>query len=118
MYTKNDENFGRQLTLNYKNYTDFYTGHCNEIKGSATEFYPLHIKQTKLVFYSSELCRYAELEFVREEFIKGVLGYRFSADNIFDNGKNMSLLLSSNIMLLIMSKIDVKHTNHFILTIL
>ncbi|XP_050293736.1 uncharacterized protein LOC126734243 [Anthonomus grandis grandis] len=87
MYTKNDENFGKQMEWDYKNTTNFYEGRCNEIKGSATEFYPLNIKKSeKLVFYSPELCKYAELEFVREETIKGVLGYRFSANNIFDNG--------------------------------
>ncbi|CAG9772833.1 unnamed protein product [Ceutorhynchus assimilis] len=87
MYIKNDRNFGRQLTWNNKNYTDFFHGHCNQIKGSATEFYPLNIQKTnKLVFYSSELCKYAELEYVREETIKGVTGYRFTANNIFDNG--------------------------------
>lgn len=86
MYTKNDGNFGRQLTVNYENHTDFYKGQCNEIRGSASEFYPLNIKKTKLVFYSSELCKVAELDFVREEVIKGVLGYRFTADDIFDNG--------------------------------
>lgn len=86
MYTKNDENFGQQLTWNYKNHTDFYRGHCNDVRGSAGEFYPLNIKKTKIVLYSAELCKYAELEFVREEEIKGVLGYRFTADNIFDNG--------------------------------
>lgn len=86
MNTKNDKNFGRQLTWNYRNSTSFYTGQCNEIRGSAGEFYPLNVKKTKLVLFSSELCKYAELEFVKEEVIKGVLGYKFTADNIFDNG--------------------------------
>ncbi|XP_019763180.2 protein peste isoform X2 [Dendroctonus ponderosae] len=86
MYTKTDEKFGKQLTWNYKNYTDFYTPPCNEIKGSATEFYPLNVNKTTLLFYSSELCKYAELQFVGEETIKGVQGYRFSGDHIFDNG--------------------------------
>lgn len=86
MYTRTDEKFGKQLTWNYKNYTNFYTPPCNEIKGSATEFYPLNVNKTTLLFYSAELCKYAELHFVGEETIKGVHGYRFSGDHIFDNG--------------------------------
>ncbi|KAF7273084.1 hypothetical protein GWI33_014178 [Rhynchophorus ferrugineus] len=86
MHIKNDQNFGKQLTWNYKNRTNFYQGHCSDVRGSAGEFYPLNIKKSKIVLYSSELCKYAELEFVREEIIKGVLGYRFTGDNIFDNG--------------------------------
>ncbi|CAH2012386.1 unnamed protein product [Acanthoscelides obtectus] len=81
-----DESFGRMLSWNFRNQTDFYEGHCNDIRGSAGEFYPLNRKRDKLVLYSSELCKYAELEYDRDVVVKGVRGYRYIADNIFDNG--------------------------------
>ncbi|KAL1505376.1 hypothetical protein ABEB36_004959 [Hypothenemus hampei] len=86
MHTITDEHFGRQLSWKHKNSTDFYTGHCSEIRGSATEFYPLNIRKTKLIFFSSELCKYAEMDFDSEVILKGVKGYKFIGDNIFDNG--------------------------------
>ncbi|XP_066252479.1 protein peste-like [Euwallacea similis] len=89
MYTKTDENFGRLLTWNYKNHSGLYPGKCGDIKGSAMEFYPLNIKKTKLVFFSSELCKFAELSFEKEEVIKGVTGYKFMGDKIFDNGSTI-----------------------------
>lgn len=87
MYTKTDENFGRLLSMNYRNHTDYYSGSCGRVVGSAMEFYPLNVKKTKLVFYSSELCKFAELEFEKTVTIKGVVGYKFSGDFIFDNGR-------------------------------
>lgn len=86
MSTKNDQNFGKIVTWNFKNHTDFYTGECNAVKGSAGEFYPINRKRDKLVLYSSELCKYAVLEYVKDVTIKGVHGYKFTAKNIFDNG--------------------------------
>lgn len=86
----NDGNFGKILTFDYRNRTDYYEGHCGNLKGSAGEFYPLNVKRDKLVFYSSELCKYAELEYEKDVVIKGVRGYKFSGDNLFDNGKDLS----------------------------
>ncbi|XP_023313046.1 protein peste-like [Anoplophora glabripennis] len=86
MHFKNDEKFGSLLEWNYKNRSSFYKGHCNDIRGSSGEFYPIDRKRDKLVLYSSELCKYAELEYVHDVNIKGVHGYKFTADNIFDNG--------------------------------
>lgn len=83
-----DKNFGRILTWNHRNRTDFFKDRCGEIKGSAGEFYPLNVRKDRpLTLYSSELCKYAELEFVGEVTIKGVKGYKFTGDNLFDNGK-------------------------------
>ncbi|KAJ8959905.1 hypothetical protein NQ318_011642 [Aromia moschata] len=86
MSYENDEHFGRILTWNYRNQTDFFEGHCNDIRGSAGEFYPMNQKRDRLVLYSAELCKYAEFEYVEDVVIKGVHGYKYSADNIFDNG--------------------------------
>lgn len=87
MYYETDDKFGRIASWNYKHATDFYTGHCNDIKGSAGEFYPINQKKDTIVFYSPELCRYAELEYVGEVIIKGIKGYKYSGDHMFDNGK-------------------------------
>lgn len=97
MYYANDRNFGRILTWNHRNRTDFFEGHCGDIKGSAGEFYPLNIKRDKLLFYSSELCKYAELEYEKDVVIKGVKGYKFSADYLFDNGEIFLLQSRFNI---------------------
>ncbi|KAJ8920038.1 hypothetical protein NQ315_011688 [Exocentrus adspersus] len=86
MSYRNDESFGRLLTWNHRNKSDFYEGHCNAVKGSSGEFYPMNRKRDKLELYSPELCKYAELEYVQDVDIKGVHGYKFTADNIFDNG--------------------------------
>ncbi|CAG9862240.1 unnamed protein product [Phyllotreta striolata] len=86
MYYANDENFGRMLSWNFKNRTDFYEGHCNDIRGSAGELYPINRRRDKLVLFSDQLCKYAELEYVEDVVIKGVKGYKYTADYIFDNG--------------------------------
>ncbi|CAH1156006.1 unnamed protein product [Phaedon cochleariae] len=86
MSYKTDENFGKIVTWNGRNRTDFYEGRCNEIRGSAGEFYPFDRPKDKLVLYSSQLCKYAELEYDQEVEVKGVRGYNYLADNIFDNG--------------------------------
>lgn len=86
MYTKNDEKFGNIMTWNYKNKTNFYEGDCNNVTGSAGEFYPLNRKMDFIVLYSPELCRYAVLEYEKNVTIKGVKGYKYTAKNIFDNG--------------------------------
>lgn len=86
-YYANDENFGKIMWWNYKNRTDFFDDHCSDVTGSAGEFYPLNIKRNRLVFYSGQLCKYAELEYEKDVVIKGVRGYKFTGDNLFDNGK-------------------------------
>ncbi|CAH1112790.1 unnamed protein product [Psylliodes chrysocephalus] len=86
MHYANDEDFGKILTWNFKNRTEFYEGHCNDIRGSSGEFYPINRKRDKLILYSDQLCKYAEFEYVEDVVIKGVKGYKYTADNIFDNG--------------------------------
>lgn len=86
MSTRNDENFGKILTWNYKNRTNFYEGNCGNIRGSAGEFYPTDRTQTAIEIFSSELCKNAVLKFEEEVDIKGVKGYKYSARDLFDNG--------------------------------
>ncbi|XP_045473991.1 protein croquemort-like isoform X2 [Harmonia axyridis] len=86
MHYENDDKFGAIATWNYRNTTDFYTGHCNDIKGSAGEFYSINQKKDQIVFYSPELCRYAVMEYVGEVMVKGIRGYKYTGNYIFDNG--------------------------------
>ncbi|KAK9876973.1 hypothetical protein WA026_016003 [Henosepilachna vigintioctopunctata] len=86
MYYETDEKFGGISSWNFKNTSSFYEDHCSDIKGSAGEFYPLNRKKDKIIVYSSELCRYAVMEFVEEVTVKGIKGYKYTGDNIFDNG--------------------------------
>lgn len=113
----NDENFGKIVSWNYKNRTNFFEGHCGDIKGSAGEFYPLNVKRDKLVFYSSELCKYAVLEYEKDVVIKGVRGYKFSAENLFDNGKYSSYTRACRLISEIkrpLARLKI-HSLHFIL---
>ncbi|KAL3269240.1 hypothetical protein HHI36_008321 [Cryptolaemus montrouzieri] len=87
MYYENDENFGVIASWNFKNTTDFYRGKCNAIRGSAGEFYPIRPTKDSIVIYSPELCRYAVLEYVEEVTVKGIRGYKYTGNYIFDNGK-------------------------------
>ncbi|XP_019874051.1 protein peste isoform X2 [Aethina tumida] len=86
MSTANDETFGRLLSWNNGTSSNFYEGECNSVKGSAGEFYPLNRKRDSIQFYSSELCKFATLEYEHDVDIKGVHGYKYTAKHIFDNG--------------------------------
>lgn len=87
MYTKTDGNFGKIASWNYRNQSDFFEGDCNEVKGSAGEFYPINRKRDYLELFSPELCKMGKLEYEKDVDIKGVLGYKYTAKDIFDNGE-------------------------------
>lgn len=87
MYTKNDEKFGTILTWNYKNTTDFYNGNCTNIRGSAGEFYPINRKRDYITLYSSEMCTFTKLNYIKDVAIKGIRAYKYAPLHIFDNGK-------------------------------
>lgn len=87
MATLNDENFGRTLTWNYKNRTEYYEGSCGEIRGSGGEFYPTDRTKGSIEIFSAELCKNALLKYEGEVEVNGVKGYKYSARDLFDNGK-------------------------------
>jgi hypothetical protein len=87
MWTLVDDKFGKIMTWNYKNESSYYEGECNAVRGSAGEFYPINRKRDHIEFFSSELCKFAKLEYEKDVEIKGVLGYKYTGKNIFDNGK-------------------------------
>ncbi|XP_057664273.1 protein peste-like isoform X1 [Diorhabda carinulata] len=86
MHFKNDDRFGEVLLWNNKNQTDFFNGECNSIKGSSGEFFPLNRKKDRIMIFSSEMCKSLVLYYTEEVMIKGVLGYKYSAEYGFDNG--------------------------------
>lgn len=89
MATANDENFGRILTWNYSNRTNYYEGSCGDIRGSAGEFYSTdRTKDSTVEIFSAELCKNAVLKYEEEVEIEGVRGYKYSARDLFDNGKS------------------------------
>lgn len=87
MWTQVDEKFGKIITWNHRNESDYYEGECNAVKGSAGEFYPINQKPDYIEFFSSELCKFAKLEYEKDVVVKGVKGYKYTGKNIFDNGK-------------------------------
>lgn len=86
----NDDNFGKILTWNYKNHTNYYEGSCGDIRGSAGEFYPSDRKRDSIEIFSSELCKNAILKYDEDVEINGVKGYKYSARDLFDNGECLS----------------------------
>ncbi|XP_028137286.1 protein croquemort isoform X2 [Diabrotica virgifera virgifera] len=83
---KNDEHFGEVLLWDGKNETNFFSGECNAVKGSGGEFFPLNRKRDQIVMFSSDLCKSLVLRYVEDVTIKGVHGYKYSAEYGFDNG--------------------------------
>lgn len=86
MHFKNDDRFGEVLLWNNKNQTDFFSGECNNVIGSAGEFFPLNRKRDRIMMFSSELCKSLVLYYKEDVVIKGVHGYKYSAEYGFDNG--------------------------------
>lgn len=87
MYINNDEHFGELLSWNYKNHTDFYNGECSNIRGSSGEFYPKDRRRDHITLYSSEMCSYIDLNYVKDVNVKGIHAYKYSPQYLFDNGK-------------------------------
>lgn len=86
MHFKNDHQFGSILLWNGKNQSDFFSGHCNNVKGTAGEFLPLNRQRDQILLYSSDLCKTLALKYVEDVVVKGVKGYKYSAEYGFDNG--------------------------------
>nr|XP_023016491.1 protein peste-like isoform X2 [Leptinotarsa decemlineata] len=86
MSYRNDENFGKIVSWKYRNRTDFFQGECNDIRGSAGEFFPFDRQRDRLELYNSQLCKYAILEYVEDVSVDGIHAYKYTGDNMFDNG--------------------------------
>lgn len=82
---------GELKNWKYSNETSYYPGHCGRFdRASAGDFFPRDLtKESIIKMFSSDLCRYIELEFEEEVVIGGLIGYKFSAQEKFlDNGKH------------------------------
>lgn len=79
---------GVAKTFNYKTETGFYDKNCDQVRGSAGEFYPPgQTKDKPLTFYNGELCRYLDLYYTDELNVNGLTTYKYSAtERSVDNG--------------------------------
>ncbi|CAH1156005.1 unnamed protein product [Phaedon cochleariae] len=92
MNTGVDGRLGELNSWRNMNQSTYYPGKCGVINGgSAGEFFPTDLKKDEVVrFFSSDMCRYLELEFEEEVIIGGLVGYKYSAGERFlDNGTNI-----------------------------
>ncbi|XP_068912598.1 sensory neuron membrane protein 2-like [Tenebrio molitor] len=56
---------------------------CDEVKGTDSTLYPPQISKDSIFqIYSTDICRYIEIQFLKEEFYKGVKGYTFATNNL------------------------------------
>lgn len=81
-------NVGRVWEWNYRRFMPFYAGdECNEVKGSAGEFFSTDIKRDKTGFFSPDMCRYAPMDYTRDVAIDGTKGYMYVVGkSCLDNG--------------------------------
>lgn len=93
-----DGQLGELNNWNFSNRTSFYPGDCGRVdKASAGDFFPRFMTNTStLKIFSPELCRYIELEYEKDVYINGLLGYKYSAgDKLLDNGKEKYSYISN-----------------------
>ena len=90
MKTTAGDDFATLTAWNYKNHSSFFSGRCGQIYGSGGEIFPRHVKPTFISLFSAEMCRTAQLNYVKNETVNGIFGYKFSVgDQIFDNGSKL-----------------------------
>ncbi|CAH2004270.1 unnamed protein product [Acanthoscelides obtectus] len=86
---RSDGKIGELERWKFQEHTPYYPGKCGRFDGaSAGDFFPGNLKKDSIVkMFSSDLCRYVELEFAEEVMIHGITGYKFIAGQKFlDNG--------------------------------
>lgn len=83
---------GVAKAFNYKTETGFYDKKCDEVRGSAGEFYPPgQTKDKPLTFFNGELCRYLDLYYTDELNVNGLTTYKYSGtERSVDNGTKYS----------------------------
>lgn len=79
---------GKAKTFNYKKETGFYDKNCDQVRGSAGEFFPPgQTKDKPLTFFNGELCRYLDLYYTEELDINGLKVNKYaSTERSVDNG--------------------------------
>lgn len=89
MFTGTDDvdKVGEIDLWNYTRATDFFEAPCNNVEGSAGEFFDAGLQREKLVFYSSDLCMSMTLFYKEDVSHDGIKAYRFWGSNhTFANG--------------------------------
>ncbi|CAG9862241.1 unnamed protein product [Phyllotreta striolata] len=89
MKTGVDGDLGVLEKWKFADHTGFYPDQCGEFKGaSAGDFFPRKLTKNSVIkMFTSDLCRYMELEFYEEVVINNIVGYKFIAGEKFlDNG--------------------------------
>nr|CAI5833429.1 unnamed protein product [Callosobruchus analis] len=80
---------GQLKRWKFQDHTPYYPEKCGRFDGaSAGDFFPGNLKKDSIIkMFSSDLCRFVELEFAEEVMIHGITGYKFIAGERFlDNG--------------------------------
>lgn len=79
---------GKIRKWNYESSTNYFEGKCNDLTGSAGEFFVPGIKKDQtLELFSPEMCRSIPMDFENEQDIMGIKTYKFSGgERSIDNG--------------------------------
>lgn len=70
-------NFGVLRKWNYKDTTRFFKSPCNQVEGSAGEFWPPYQEKDEIVLFSGDLCRPMVYEYAQTVDHMGVEGYQY-----------------------------------------
>lgn len=90
MKTTAGDEFATLKNWNYVNQSSFFEGACGKIYGSGGEIFPRNLKPTFISLFSPEMCRTGRFNFVKNETVKGIPGYKFVVgDEVFDNGARL-----------------------------
>ena len=73
---------------NYQSRTGYFEGDCGKVSGSASQMYPRNlVRGEPIEIFSTDLRRTIFLKYVEDEYVEGILGYRYTATNYtMDNG--------------------------------
>lgn len=85
-----DGQLGELRAWKYSDHTPYNPGRCGRFDGSSGgDFFPRQLTKKSIInMFSSDLCRFMELEFEREVIVDGLVGYKYSAgDRLLDNGE-------------------------------
>lgn len=82
-----DLNLGELLQWKFKNHTQYFTGDCAKIHGSAGELFPTVKDLYEISIFSTDMCQNIPLEYTGDSVVKGVYGKTFSVGSgLLDNG--------------------------------
>lgn len=79
---------GLVRSWNYENHSDFFEADCGQVKGTVGDLYPPgQKKSTPLQMFTSEICRYIQVDYAEDTEILGIPGYTYVVGkSLLDNG--------------------------------